>query len=89
MIRQAPPGLATLGGDHVDVEVAVLIPSVGDQGAVRGKMGTAQQAGASDQAVGGTTCAADDPDVAATGESDLGLWRRTGWLLRNPKLTRH
>ena len=72
MVSQAAR-LAARGGNHVHVEVAVVIAGVGDHRAIRRIVRAAGEAGAGHQALGFAAGATDCPDVSAKGESNLGL----------------
>ena len=82
MVSQAP-GFAARGGDHVDVEIAVVIAGVGDHRAVRRKVRTAQQAGAGHQALGVAARAADNPDVSAERRKRSGSCSAWGFASSN------
>ena len=75
MIGEAPR-FPSRRGDHIDVIVPIVIARVGDHRSIGREDRAARGPGAGHQALGVTTLAIDDPDVAAEGESDLGLAER-------------
>ena len=76
------------GGHHVDVIVPIVIARVGDLGSIRGKDRTAQDSGAGHQSLSVAARAIDNPDVAAKGESDLGLAERGALQQQRPGIRR-